>query len=359
MFKENSPSYRIMALICMCGECSEKALSILIEDEPNRNRLITSLVTKKLIIRYQKKDLIGFRLTRKSKKMILEDAPERFGFFLENGADYSMRRASISYRIRQHRISETLAMMERAGIEIYRNNKANLFEKDLEQTEKTTSSAFYLAKEVKAHHNLTQKIINSKMTGLWLIENEPWLCYLSTKESFWPFNNIENRTDTLIRPKLRTTNQTINSCNIILFDNTIDQAKIYLNTNLMQDYIQKSPFHRFCYIPMDENGVILLKLLNNPTLYNHLLTILAEDLHQKEDPYLLHDGFTQNGLPTLICIDCDLNKLLTFKTQLYYSKKSGAVICFDFQKDIVKNFCGKNISIDAVASDIIRKTFFN
>ena len=355
MFKENSPSYRIMALICMCGECSEKALSILIADEPNRNKLITSLITKKLIIRYQKNELVGFRLTRNAKKMILLTASERFGFFLENGADYSMRRASIPYRLRQHRISETLAMMERAEIETYRNSKYNIFEKVLDQAKELSSSAFYLPKEIKTQQKPIQKIINSKMTGLWITEDAARLCYQSSKEFLKQFNNIEHRAETLIHSKLQTSGLDINCCDAILFGNTMEPVKTYLNNSLIQNYIQRSPFRRFCYIPMDENGIMLLKLLNSPNLYNHLLTILAEDLHPKEDSYLLNDGFTKNGLPTLICIDCDLKRLATFRTQLNYSGKSGEVICFDFQKDSMKEIFGKNIYIATIDSNIIRK----
>ena len=131
-----------------------------------------------------------------------------------------------------------------------------------------------------------------------------------------------------------------------------------LVVSIIQNYIQSSPFRRFCYIPMDENGIMLLKLLNNPNLYNHLLTILAEDLHPKEDSYFLHDGFTKDGLPVLICIDFDLKKLVTFKTQLNYFKKSGDVICLDFQKNSIKAFCGKNISISIVDSDVVKENFF-
>ena len=359
MFKENSPSYHIMTLICMCGECSEKALSILIPHDGNRNKLITSLVTKKLITRYQKKDLLGFRLTGKSKKMILQTEPERFGFFLENGADYSMRRASISYRIRQHRISETLAMMERAGIEIYRNNKNNIFEIDLEQTEKIVSSAFYLSKEVKTQQSLTQKIINSKMTGLWLAEDTAWLCYQSTKESLWPFTNIEHRTETLIRSILQTAGLNISQSNALLFGDTMEQAKIHLENGLMRKYILDSHFDRFCFVPMDENGIMLLQLLNNKDLYDYLLSVLAEDLYQDINSYVTQDGFDSDGLPNLICIDCDLKRIITFNTQLYHSRKSGIIICFDFQRNAIKEYCVDNISFLVVDSDKIKEAFFS
>ena len=357
MFKENSPSYRIMALICMCGECSEKALSILIPHESNRNRLITSLITKKLIVKYQKNDLLGFRLTGKAKKMILLTASERFGFFLENGADYSMRRSSIPYRLRQHRISETLAMMERAEIEIYRNSKYNIFEKVLDQSEKLSSSAFYLPKEIKTQQKPIQKIINSKMTGLWITEDASWLCYQSSEEFLKQFNNIEHRAEILIHSKLQTNGLDINCCDTILFGNTMDTAKTYLNNSLIQNYIQNSPFRRFCHIQMDENGIMLLKLLNNKNLYEQLLAVLTEDLQKNKNSYIMQDGFNPEGLPVLICIDCDLKRLLFFRNQLCYSRKYGQIICFDFQENSLKEFCGENISIAIVDSSKVKSAF--
>ena len=197
------------------------------------------------------------------------------------------------------------------------------------------------------------------MAGLWITEDAAWLCYQSSKEFPKQFNNIEHRAETLIHSKLQTSGLDINCCDAILFGNTMEPVKTYLNNSLIQNYIQRSPFRRFCYIPMDENGIMLLKLLNSPNLYNHLLTILAEDLHSKEDSYLLNDGFTKDGLPVLICIDCDLKRLLFFRNQLCYSRKSGQIICFDFQKDAIKEFYEKNISFSIVDSNVVKESFFS
>lgn len=358
MFKENSHSYRIMALISMTGECSEKALSILIPHEPYRNKLVSNLVTQKMITRYQKNNLTGFRLARNSKKFLLEIAENRFGFFLQDGADYTMRRSPVPYRLRQHRISETLAMMEQSEIEIYRDNKNDIFEKNPKQTDKTTYSSFYLAKEVKSQPYLTRKIISSKMTGIWITENSAWLCYQSSQELFWWFNNIERRADTLMCSMLQTAGINIDENNLLLFGDTMEQVKKYLREDLMKKYIMKTSFRRFCFVQMDENGIFLIKLMNNNDMYEYLLSALAEDLHKKDHSFILNDGYNESGLPVLICIDCDLKRLITFKLQLDYAKCRGEVICFDFQAEGIKEFCGKNIDLMLVESDKIKEAFF-
>ena len=359
MFKENTQSYRIMALISMTGECSEKALSLLIPQEPYRNKLISSLIRKNLITRYRRNDLLGFRLTRNGKKTILQSDSERYGFFLQDGADYSMRRSQITYRIRQHRISETLAIMERTNVEIYRNNKNDFFEKNPKQVDKTSSSNFYLPKEIKAQAILTRKIISSKMTGIWVTDKSAWFCYQSAKELFWWFDNIEYRAKILICSILQNAGLNIIQNNALLFGDTMEQAKIHLEDGLMRKYILDSHFDRFCFVPMDENGIMLLQLLNNKDLYDYLLSVLAEDLYQDINSYVTQDGFDSDGLPNLICIDCDLKRIITFNTQLYHSRKPGIIICFDFQRDAIKEYCVDNISFLAVDSNKIKEAFFS
>ena len=359
MFKENSHSYRIMALIGMTGECSEKALSILIPHEPYRNKVISRLITKKAITKHQKNNLMGFRLTRNSKKMLLEIAEERFGFFLQDGADYTMRRSSVSYRLRQHRISETLAMMEQAKFIIHRDNKNDIFEETPTHTDKIMDSVFYLSKEIKSQKDLTRKIISSKITGLLLSENSAWLCYQSSQELFWWSDNIERRTETLIWLMLKDAGIYFDECDALLFGDSMKQAKAHLANRLMTDYLQRTSFRRFCFIQMDENGIMLLKLLDNKPLYNNFFQILSEDLTPSPNTYIIQDGLNAEGRPVLICIDCDLKRLVIFRNQLYFSNNHGEVICFDFQENAIKEFCGKNISISTVDSKKVWEAFFS
>ncbi len=67
----------------------------------------------------------------------------------------------------------------------------------------------------------------------------------------------------------------------------------------MRVTILNAPFQRFCFIPLDENGILLLKLMYDAEAYQSLLAVLAEDLQQKEEqPFIIQDGYNQNGQPT-------------------------------------------------------------
>ena len=342
----------------MSGECSEKAISILIPQKNHRTRLLSKLTSNKLIKKYQKDGLLGLRLAIKAKRFLLQSDPNRFSLFLSNGADYSMRRSSAVTRNRQHRISETLAMMKRAGIETYTDNKIDLFAKNRSQTGKNTVSIYFSPKEVKSQSDLTRKIINSKLTGVWINEDTAWLCYHTAEELFWWYENVEKRADILIQSMLKTVGIEIPSSDALLFGNTIAQAKMCLEDAKIRSDLLNSAFRRFCFIQMDENGIMLLQILNDKELYEYLFSVLTEDLQKKNQNYILNDGYNEEGLPVLICIDCDLKRLITFKTQLGYAECRGEIICFDFQKEGIKEFCGDNITLTLVDSDIIREEFY-
>ena len=174
---KDSQSYRILSLIALSGECSEGAVALLLPQESYRQKVIHKLLDDKFLSRYQNDDVKGYRLMRRGKEALLQIDREKFSFYLEDGADFSMRRTKLSHRQRQHRISEVLAMMENAGIEIHRGRKYPIFERDPPQSEAVlqseaivqsgavVQSAFYHSKEVKAQTDLTRKIISSKMAG--------------------------------------------------------------------------------------------------------------------------------------------------------------------------------------------------
>lgn len=344
MMEKNSQAYQLLTLICMSGECSEKAISIFIPDQDQRNRLLAKLIANKLVKKYQKDNMPGLRLTRKSKEFLYTSEPNRFSLYLSNGADYSMRRSSIKTRNRQHGISETVAMIQRVCMEKYQR-----------QADKPNISTFLSAKEVKSNGT----IINSKLTGVWLNENSPWMCYHTAEESFFWYENVEKRAAVLVHSMIKTAGTKSSSVNALLFGNTITQSKMCLENPKMPMTLQNSHFHRFCFIPLDENGIILLQLLKNRELYENLFSILTEDLHKKEMNYILNDGYNKDGLPVLVCIDCDLKRLVSFKTQLDYANCSGEVICFDFQKTAIQEFCNDNIEISTVDSEKVRELFLS
>lgn len=112
---KDSQAYRVLALVALSGECAEEALTLLLPQESYRQKVLRRLLEERLLSKYQKDGVKGYRLMRKGKETLLQLEWERFSFYLADGADFSMRRAGLTQRQRQHCISEILAIMERAG----------------------------------------------------------------------------------------------------------------------------------------------------------------------------------------------------------------------------------------------------
>lgn len=360
MITKDSQAYRILSLVAVSGECSDDALALLLPQESYRQKVLHRLLEDKLLSKYQKEEQKGFRLMRKGKKGLLQLDKERFSFYLEDGADFSMRRTKLSQRQRQHRISETLAMMERAGIPIYRDQKYPIFEKEVQQAEAFSQAAFFHPKEVKIQTDLTRKIISSRMSGVWLSSDAVWLCYnMGASLPKW-FENVESRADILIRSMLRMQGMELDSTNALLFGSSMTQAALCLEDAKMRAYILHTSFRRFCFVPLNDKGCTLLKLLGDAESYGYLFSVLSEDLQPEASKlHLEHDGYNQRGQPTLICVDCDLKRLVQFKTQLDYLGRQGEVICFDFQKEAIERYCGEETTIATVDFETVREKFLD
>ena len=345
-------------MIGMSGESSDEALSLLLPQESYKKKVVRRLVEDHLITRKLKDGIMGYRLMHNGKKYLLQTAEDSFSFYLADGADFPMRKSGVTQRLRQHRISETLVMMEKAGIVLDRNVKPWLFEEVTPQTDELSQSFFYHPREVKVQADLTRKIISSRMTGVMLNPAAVWLCYnIGPQFPNW-FETVENRAEALICSMLREKGMEYDNAGTLLFGNSMVQLKECFGDAKMLRFILNSPFHKFCYVPLDEKGVLLLKVLHNEEIYQSLNSILTEDLQQNTNHHWLsHDGYNPSGVPTLVCVDCDLKRLVRFMTQLKYHGLQGEVICFDFQKEAIKEYCGEKTKISTVDLEAVRRRF--
>lgn len=355
MITRDEQSYRVLANICMAGESSEEAIGILLPQDNYRQKLLYKLLAEKYITKYVRDDVAGYRLAKKGKELLLMIDKERFGFFLLDGADFSMHRPMLSPRLRQHRISETLAMMERETL-IYRDRKKLIFEENPEQTEAIQQSAFFVAREVKAQRDLTRKIVGSKTTGVWVEDDTSWICYnMADTLPDW-HENLENRTEELIRLMLQK--EGIEQSNALLFGTDMNLAAKVLADGKMLAYLMNTTYERLCFIPLDDRGMTLLEMLRETDIYDDLYYVLTQDYKKRteEDP-LEHDGYNADGQPVLVCVDCDLKRLVQFINRLEFLGRTGEVICFDFQKEVLEEYCGKEAKVAAVDFKAFREGF--
>ena len=248
-------------------------------------------------------------------------------------------------------------MMESSGAEIYWDRKEHIFEDTDGQIVGIPQAAFYLPKEVKSQMDLSRKIINSKLAGVWLTESAVWVCYNMGPRLINWYENVEVRADILIRSILKKKGMNFHGSCAVLFGESMAQAKFCLEDPMTRAYFANSSFERICFVPLDEQGKALLQIIGDADMYNHLREGLMEDLVQENIERIDCDGVSPEGRYALICTDMDLKRLIQFNTRMQYSNGRGEVYCFGFQKDVVRDFCNENIEIMEVDFEIVKEIF--
>ena len=120
------------------------------------------------------------------------------------------------------------------------------------------------------------------------------------------------------------------------------------------------PFERFCFVPLTKEGVYQLWILEDKDMEEYLMSVLKEDLNPANDGLSIEcDGYNEKNEPVLICTDLDLKRLARFIVQLQYKESHGEVICFDYQKVAIEDFCKGRASITEVDFVAIREALFD
>ena len=106
-------------------------------------------------------------------------------------------------------------------------------------------------------------------------------------------------------------------------------------------------FEHFHFLPSNDQGETLLKLLVKPEMIATLDRLLLSDQENlKGDIPFEHDAVTSNEMPTLLAYDFDMQRICRFNKGLDVYGMSGNLICFDFQIPVLKKFMtDSNISL--------------
>ena len=117
----STSAYRLMELIAISGECSTRVLAHLHLSTSYGEKLITRLKKDGYLRTHYKDGLRGYRLTNKGKKLLLAENPARFSFYLSGSSDTNRPRSDFPRRLRLQQASIAYAMLQGAGVEIYRD----------------------------------------------------------------------------------------------------------------------------------------------------------------------------------------------------------------------------------------------
>ena len=366
----DTQAYRILELIAVSGEVPFSLIRRLPGGNRYKETVIVDLKEKKLIHTYHKDGVRGYRLNSKAKELLLSVNRNRFDFFLTGNIETNKLKSEITRRLRLHNISEIIVTMQNAGVLVHRDEKLRIFFPGSDETvinDYITVPSFFSSREINEYGADSVKCKGARTVGSLLTRDKIYVVYNTGNCLMkWGYAT-EQRTKGLMKGLLchgRMRHQyredsvfglmfgkDMNTAYELLISSGGKKKKSFFKLN--NDY---PCFH---YLPNDYCGELLLRLLCDTEKMETLNRILSEDLNE-HDPHagIENDAIDKNGTPVLFAYSFDMQRIVRFYEIIQIQNRTGIIICFDFQEDVLKRFCKKNVSFQAINLKKFEGRFF-
>lgn len=371
MPEKHTQAYHLLQLVAISGEFPTDALGRLVGADSYKEKIITVLKGEKLLRTHYKNKLRGYRLTTAAKKMLLKENYGRFSFSLEGNVETNLLKSEITRRLRLHRIAEVYLTMHNAGVQIYRDEKPDIFYPAVEDAVPTqaltvVSPAFYSSREFKELGGETLKIQNARTVGILLTPNDVYIVY-NTEDALmkWDYKS-EMRTKALMKYYLcqeRLPHQyAADSVKGMIFGSSMEIAYQLLTSTggyKRSYFVLDGNFDSFVFLTNDRYGELLLKLLCDGEKRYELEEILSGNLYPPNRKLLIeNDAMDEAGNPVLFAYSFDMPRISRFNSALNLQNKEGTLICFDFQKEALAKYCSGLVRIQTIDLEKFERRFF-
>lgn len=354
----------ILEIIAISGEMPVNQAKRLHGGTRYKELLVVELKKRQLIDTYYKDRLRGLRLTSEGKRLLLKDTPDRLTFYLTGNTETSLLKSEITRRLRLHRMSEAYITMHNAGVAIFRDEKPDMFRRDNPHMRSVPYPCYYNSREIKEIGIESTKIRGSRATGIMLTVNNAYIIY-NTGDSLlkWDYN-AETRFRALMQTILCRERglYKFDSIGAIMLGKDMKTAHDLLicasgmNSNYLSLDRENTSFY---YFPNDSQGETLIKLICSQDIRTEIDSRLSEELHEKSlSMRFENDAVDDDGNYVMFAYDFDMPRIIRFNNALNLYGKSGTIICFDFQADVLRQFCPNNVQLRTIDFDSFKRRFF-
>ena len=360
-----SQAYRLLGLIALCGELPADAIHRLPISESYRYKVAASLKSQKLIRLFERDNLKGYRLTQAGKKLLLQVQPARFSYYLAEEAGRVSCRSEPTRRRRLHAAAQTYITMLNAGVPLFHDEKAPIWNTpSLAAVPKPSGAVFYCSREVKAIGLESNKIRSSRSTGILFDRERMYLTYNTGGTVMKWEAQAELRLRSLAEARFcRSPGQFwYTSENVIglMLGDSMDTALQLLDSRggyKRSSYRPDAGFSRFWFCPNTPEGERQLRILISP-VYAQLRQLLVSDLQTGTPAVSIeHDGLDTEGRPVLLALDFDLPRLHRFRSALELFRYTGRIFCFDFQMRALQAYMDGLADVQPVSLEKVVKEF--
>jgi hypothetical protein len=259
-------------------------------------------------------------------------------------------------KIRNHRVGEAIAMCMMAGIETAPYKLPPLQKKSILSVILETPS-YYLSRNFK--HLCTPVQISggtselnksryARVVGLLFYPGGCYAAY-NTRDAVMKWNGLsELKSKQSLSEIVRMNAGLAEVTSALLFGNSAQiamQAMIESDKTRKMDVRIDRVYQGIHYIPLDQDGIGLLKLLTLPDWNEKLMSVLFKpEIRPKGHSVIEFDAFW-DGKYILSHLDSDIAKLDRLKETLKRESRPFEVLCFPWQTDFVQEHLGDSVEV--------------
>ncbi len=364
--RKGTLAYRLLELTAICGEIPADLVRRLPGGASYKESVITSLKKVGLLQTYYRDRLRGYRLGRRGKGILLAERPERFSFYLTGNTDTNRIRSEVSRRLRLHRTAEIYIAMLNAGVAVFRDEKPPIFAQADSPVSVMEMSAFYGSREIKEMGLETVKIRGSRMTGVLLTSSGIFLIYNGGPYRMkWDYR-AEQRAQVLLKlilcQRRFPAQYARTEVSGLLFGDGLDTFYQILSDSDGKRrcfFLLDGDYEHFYYFTNDRHGETLLRLLCSLEKTEELNQILLQGWREKDAGLPIeNDAIDEAGNPVLFGYFFDIPRINRFFTALQLQNRKGTIVCFDFQQEVLRRFCGRKVRLSVLDFEKFERGFF-
>lgn len=348
---ERTKAYSLLQAIAISGELPIAQAKRLVGGGRYYEKVITSLNANNLISPYNKGQLYGYRLTYSAKCRLIAENAGRFEYYLSGKTGTNHVRVEHVHRLRLYCVAEVYVSMMNSGVALYLDEKPDVFYPhgvDPPDLRSMLSPAFYSSREIKDMGIDSPGIRGSRAVGILLTPENLLITYNAIggllKVDYKPEMRLKALARTTICGQRLGHQYTPDNIRGLLFGTDMALAGKLLCESQGKDrnyFIFDGGYDHFHYLTHDPQGEAILKILCDPARHRMLTRILSIGFHARDSGSMFENDATDaSGRPVLFAVDCDLPRIGRFKRALLTHDIVGTLLCFDFQADALRLFCG-------------------
>lgn len=356
MAEKHTQATELTELTAISGELPAAAVYRLGGGGQYKEKLVSHLKKSGVIKLHCKDRLRGYRLTPKTKQTLLESNPDRFKFYLTGASETNIPQSNIKRRLRLHRIADVVVTMYNAGIKVFRDEKPDVFNADKTDVIEIIQPSFYGSREFKEIGHEMVKAQNARAVGILLTPKEIYIVYNTENQTMkWDYKSeISVKTimaQYLCHTRMRNQYPTFQVTGL-LFGDSIEMMYETLTGKDKPKrgyFFLDSAFDKFIYLTNDSYGEVQLRLLCDTAKRAELDGIIRDTLQPPDEMMRIdNDAVDGSGNPVLFAYLPDMPRLARFASALKLQNRSGTVICFDFQQEILAGYCGERAEFEVI-----------